>query len=95
MPSVSAFAAVELYKPYVAGQLAAGVHLAAITRHMLGLFQGLPGARAWRRILTVDSVARESGLEVIDWALAAVRDGVAQREARWEAAAAGERPDPA
>ena len=92
---VSAFAAVELYKPYVAGQLAAGVHLAAITRHMLGLFQGLPGARAWRRILTVDSVARESGLEVIDRALAAVRDGVAQREARWEAAAAGERPDPA
>jgi tRNA-dihydrouridine synthase A len=39
---------------------------------MLGLFQGRPGARAWRRILTVESHALGAGLEVIDWALAAV-----------------------
>jgi tRNA-dihydrouridine synthase A len=43
-----------------------------MTRHMLGLFHGRPGARAWRRILTVDGVKPGAGLEVIDRALAAV-----------------------
>ncbi len=69
---VSAFEAVELYRPYVAAQLAKGTHLAAMTRHMLGLFSGVPGARAWRRILTVEGVKSGAGLEVIDAALAAV-----------------------
>ena len=64
--------AVERYRPYVAGQLAQGVHLAAMTRHMLGLFHGRPGARAWRRILTVEGVKPGAGLEVIDRALAAM-----------------------
>ena len=64
--------AVERYKPYVGRALASDVRLSAMTRHMLGLFQGRPGARAWRRILTVDSHAPGAGLEVIDRALAAV-----------------------
>jgi tRNA-dihydrouridine synthase A len=64
--------AVARYRPYVARQLAQGTHLAAMTRHMLGLFHGRPGARAWRRILTVDGVKPGAGLEVIDRALAAV-----------------------
>ena len=51
----------------------AGVHLAAMTRHMLGLFHGQPGARAWRRILTVEGVKPGAGVEVIEHALAAVR----------------------
>jgi tRNA-dihydrouridine synthase A len=79
---IDAFEAVELYKPYMAGQLAAGVHLAAMSRHMLGLFHGMPGARAWRRILTVEGVAAGAGLEVVDRALAAVRQAVDAREAR-------------
>jgi tRNA-dihydrouridine synthase A len=79
---VDAFEAVELYKPYMAAQLAAGVHLAAMSRHMLGLFHGLPGARAWRRILTVEGVAAGAGLEVVDRAVAAVRQAVDAREAR-------------
>jgi tRNA-dihydrouridine synthase A len=79
---VDAFEAVELYKPYMAAQLAAGVHLAAMSRHMLGLFHGLPGARAWRRILTVEGVAAGAGLDVVDRALAAVRQAVDAREAR-------------
>jgi tRNA-dihydrouridine synthase A len=49
------------------------VRLAAITRHMLGLFHGRPGARAWRRILTVESHAAGAAIEVIDRALGAVR----------------------
>ena len=69
---VDAFQAVELYRPYIAGQLARGVHLAAMTRHMLGLFHGAPGARTWRRILTVEGVKPGAGLEVVDTALAAV-----------------------
>jgi tRNA-dihydrouridine synthase A len=70
---VDAAQAVARYRPYVARELGAGTHLAAMTRHMLGLFHGRPGARAWRRILTVDGVKPGAGLEVIDRALAAVR----------------------
>ncbi|ATQ43669.1 tRNA dihydrouridine(20/20a) synthase DusA [Caulobacter mirabilis] len=69
---VDLFEAVERYKPYVAARLAEGWHLSGMTRHMLGLFHGRPGARAWRRILTVESVKSGAGLEVIDAALAAV-----------------------
>jgi len=64
--------AVERYRPYVARELARDVHLAAMTRHMLGLFHGRPGARAWRRVLTVEGVKPGAGLEVIDRALAAM-----------------------
>jgi tRNA-dihydrouridine synthase A len=65
-------AAVRDYLPYVRERLAEGVHLAAMTRHMLGLFHGRPGARTWRRILTVDSIRVGAGVEVIERALAAV-----------------------
>jgi tRNA-dihydrouridine synthase A len=70
--AVTAVEAVERYKPYIARELARGTHLAAMTRHMLGLFHGAPGARAWRRILTVEGVKAGAGLQVIDAALAAV-----------------------
>jgi tRNA-dihydrouridine synthase A len=70
--TVTAVQAVERYRPYIARELAAGTHLAAMTRHMLGLFHGAPGARTWRRILTVESIKPGAGLEVVDEALAAV-----------------------
>jgi tRNA-dihydrouridine synthase A len=70
---VEAFEAVHAYLPYVREQLARGVHLAAMTRHMLGLFHGQSGARAWRRSLTVEGVKPGAGVEVIERALAAVR----------------------
>jgi tRNA-dihydrouridine synthase A len=70
---VSAHEAVRRYRPYVESQLARGVHMAAMTRHMLGLFHGQPGARAWRRILTVEGVKAGAGVEVVDAALEAVR----------------------
>ena len=70
--AVEPFEAVEAYRDYVARQLAAGTHLAAMTRHMLGLFHGRPGARTWRRILTVEGVKPGAGLDVIDRALAAL-----------------------
>ncbi len=66
--------AVERYLPYVQRQLARGVHLAAMTRHMLGLFHGSPGARTWRRILTVEGVKPGAGVEVIEAGLAALQN---------------------
>jgi tRNA-dihydrouridine synthase A len=90
LPAVTPEAAVEAYRPYMARQLARGTPLAAISRHMLGLFQGRPGARSWRRIMTVDAVRPGAGLEVLDRALAALPppgqprtrvDGLAEVEA--------------
>ena len=79
---VSPAEAVELYRPYVERELAGGTHLAAMTRHMLGLFHGLPGARAWRRILTVEGVKPGAGIEVIEAALAQVLRAQDERRAR-------------
>jgi tRNA-dihydrouridine synthase A len=69
---VGAFEAVDRYIPYVERQLQRGVHMAAMTRHMLGLFHGMPGARTWRRILTVEGVKPGAGVEVIEAGLEAV-----------------------
>ena len=69
---VDPFAAVEAFLPYVERQLAAGWRLPAMTRHMLGLFHGWPGARNWRRILTTEAIRPGAGVEVIERALAAV-----------------------
>jgi len=77
--SVDPFEAVARYRPYVARELSQGTHLAAMTRHMLGLFHGAPGARAWRRILTVEGVKPGAGLEVIEAALDAVSRAQDQR----------------
>jgi tRNA-dihydrouridine synthase A len=81
-PGVSPAEAVARYRPYVLRELARGTHLAAMTRHMLGLFHGAPGARAWRRILTVEGVKPGAGIEVIDRALAAVSGLQDERAAR-------------
>jgi tRNA-dihydrouridine synthase A len=74
--------AVARYRPYVERELARGTHLAAMTRHMLGLFHGAPGARTWRRILTVEGVKPGAGVEVIDRALAGVSGLQDERAAR-------------
>lgn len=76
-PAADQFAAVEAYEPYVAARLAEGVRLADITRHMLGLFTGMPGARLWRRHLATEAVKRGAGLEVLREALGHVRRDVA------------------
>ncbi len=58
--------------PYIEQELAKGNHLAHITRHMLGLFQGVPGARAWRRYLSENACRRDAGVPVLLEALAKV-----------------------
>ena len=62
-------AAVERYLPHVRAERARGTRLATLTRPLLGLFHGRPGARAWRRTLTVESLAPGAGAEVIERAL--------------------------
>jgi tRNA-dihydrouridine synthase A len=64
--------AVRRYRSYVVEQAARGAGLPAMIRPMLGLFHGAPGARAWRRTLTVEAVRPGAGVEVIDRALEAV-----------------------
>ena len=83
--TVSAEESVTAYRPYVQEQLARGVHLYAIVRHMLGLFHGRPGARTWRRILTVEGVKPGSGIDVVDRALDAVMSEIARKAAAREA----------
>jgi len=61
------------FLPYVERQLTQGVPLKSITRHMLGLFNGLPGARAWRRHLAEEAHKPGAGPEVIEQALSCWR----------------------
>ncbi len=56
--------------PYIERELGAGAFLTHITRHMLGLFAGQPGARAWRRFLSENAHKRNAGVEMIEQALA-------------------------
>ncbi|MBN2905489.1 MAG: tRNA dihydrouridine(20/20a) synthase DusA [Rhodobacteraceae bacterium] len=62
----------EEMRPYIARHLAAGGRLHNVTRHMLGLFAGRPGARGWRRVLSEGAVRPGAGLEVLDAALAQI-----------------------
>ena len=71
-PVADAFAAIETYVPYVARELAKGARLHDMTRHMLGLFAGRPGARAYRRRLATLAPRRGAGLEVLREAVAEV-----------------------
>ncbi len=82
---VGPFAALDAYRPYMAGQLAAGVPLVHMARHMLGVMHGLPGARAFRRIMTVDSIVPGAGLEVVDRAVDAVKEALEAARLRKEA----------
>ena len=63
---------VERMRPCIAAQLAQGVWLQRMTRHMLGLFHGLPGGRLWRRVLSEDAPKPGAGIEVVDRALAEI-----------------------
>ena len=76
---VDAYAAIERYRPYLVTRLEEGVALPAMARHMLGLMHGRPGARAFRRILTVESIGPNAGIEVVDRAVEAVREAESRR----------------
>ncbi|WP_295579825.1 tRNA dihydrouridine(20/20a) synthase DusA [uncultured Lamprocystis sp.] len=62
-------AVLERFLPYVERQLQTGVPLGAMSRHLLGLFQGQPGARAWRRHISEHAHRPGAGPEVLIAAL--------------------------
>lgn len=76
-PVASAKAAVRAMLPYIERELTRGVRLAGITRHMLGLFRGVPGARAYRRHLASEALKPGADAQVLNDALALVMDPAA------------------
>ncbi len=74
-------AALEAMFPYIEAHLARGGRLNNIVRHVLGLFHGEPGARTFRRILSVEAVREGAGIAVVQRALAAVGERAKEVEA--------------
>lgn len=62
------------FLPYIEQQLSQGVALHHMTRHILGLFQGVPGARKFRRHLSENAWRKGAGIEVVAQALQQLRD---------------------
>lgn len=60
--------------PYVENHLSNGGKLNHITRHILGLFQGVPGAKKFRRHLSENAYKKEAGIEVLSQAYKLVSD---------------------
>jgi tRNA-dihydrouridine synthase A len=73
-PPATPEAAVARMIPYAEAHCAAGGRLSAVTRPMIGLFHGRPGARHWRRILTEEGTRPGAGPDVIRRALAAISE---------------------
>ena len=74
-PHEDAFAALAAFEPYIARHLEAGGRLHDVTRHMLGLFAGRPGARFYRRCLATEAVRPGTGLETLRKAVGLVGRG--------------------
>jgi tRNA-dihydrouridine synthase A len=64
----------EAMMPYIEGQLAQGTRLHSITRHFVGAFHGVRGARAFRRYLAENGVRHGAGINVLREAIAQVED---------------------
>jgi tRNA-dihydrouridine synthase A len=71
----------EAMMPYIEDELARGTRLHSITRHFVGAFHGVPGARAFRRHLAENGVKPNAGVNVL-------RDAIARVEERVEILAA-------
>jgi tRNA-dihydrouridine synthase A len=66
----------EAMMPYIESELAQGTRLHSITRHFVGAFHGVPGARAFRRHLAENGVRPGAGVDVLRDAIARVEDRV-------------------
>lgn len=64
--------------PYIEAHLAGGGRVHQITRHMLGMFAGRPGARAWRRVLSEGAHRAGAGVGLVSEALARVEEATCQ-----------------
>jgi tRNA-dihydrouridine synthase A len=66
---VTPLEAYKAYRPYIEAQLAKKVPLHAMTKHLLGLFNGYKGARTFRRVLGEEALRKGSGVEIYDKAI--------------------------
>lgn len=66
---------IEEMLPMIENALKNKIKLSSITRHMLGLFQGEPGARRWRRTLSENAYKDGASIDIIKEALSHVRNG--------------------
>ncbi len=80
-PLPDSFAVIEAMVPYIEQEIGQGSRLHNITRHMLGLFQGLPGARAYRRHLATAGIAADADAATLLEAADYVREALERREA--------------
>ncbi|WP_136247874.1 tRNA dihydrouridine(20/20a) synthase DusA [Halomonas borealis] len=71
-PTLDRHAAAEAFRPYIARRLEEGAKLNHMTRHLLGLFQGCPGGRKFRRHLSENAHREGAGLSIFDDALGLV-----------------------
>lgn len=61
---------------YARAELARGTYLGAVTRHALGLYRGVAGARGWRRVLSDSRRLAKGDLSIFDEARSHLRDAV-------------------
>jgi len=70
---LSRFEIIEALYPYIEKEIAKGTRLHSISRHILGLFNGMPGAKKWRRYISENAPPAGADVSVIKQALAFVR----------------------
>lgn len=73
-PIINSINAIEALYPYIEQELSQGTRLSSITRHIIGMFQGIPGAREWRRHLSENAYKSSANIMVVEQALSLVRD---------------------
>ncbi len=78
--AITAHETVRQMLPYIEAHLTAGGRLHSVTRHMLGLFLGRPGARGWRRVLSEGAHRDGAGVALVEEALAQVSDTQARQD---------------
>ena len=64
------------YLEFMSKELQEGVSLSQMTRHILGLYQGLPGARKWRQYISQHAHRKGAGLEVVQQAAEQVKQAM-------------------
>lgn len=78
--TISPFEVVQAMLPYIERQMSQGARFWHIARHMLGLFQGMPGARQWRRLLSEKGHTAQATPELLLQAMALVHQGDESRQ---------------
>ena len=72
-PVLTRLQVIESLIPYIEKEQREGVRLHSITRHILGLFNGLPGAKKWRRYISENAPPKEAGIDVLKDSLVCLR----------------------